>query len=292
MNRAAGERAARAALGGVIAVTAAWWALALWPVPADAPDWILLTRAVCFGARANTLPDGAGWLVLIGQPIGMLALLHVAWRRELRAGIARLMAQAAGQLAVGAVLAFVVIGLTATVVRVRSEAIEPFSTGAMDLAAQLTRVNDPAPAFSLVDQSGQPVTLDAYRGRPVIVTFAFAHCETICPRVVSDVLSAQRRLEDRRPVVLVITLDPWRDAPGRLPSIASSWQLGTDAHVLSGPAEVVDRTLNAWRVPRTRNQKTGDISHPPIVYVVGPDGRFSFVVSGNADAIAAAVRTL
>jgi hypothetical protein len=45
-------------------------------------------------------------------------------------------------------------------------------------------------------------------------------------------------------------------------------------------------------VPRVRNQKTGEISHPAIVYVVGPTGRITYVVNGNPDAIAAAVRAL
>jgi cytochrome oxidase Cu insertion factor (SCO1/SenC/PrrC family) len=74
--------------------------------------------------------------------------------------------------------------------------------------------------------------------------------------------------------------------------MARQWSLEDDAHVLSGPPEIVERTLNAWRVPRVRNEKTGDISHPALIYVVSATGRISFVVSGGADAIAAAVRAL
>jgi cytochrome oxidase Cu insertion factor (SCO1/SenC/PrrC family) len=92
--------------------------------------------------------------------------------------------------------------------------------------------------------------------------------------------------------VLIVTLDPWRDTPGRLPSMARQWHVSGDAHVLSGPPEFVQRTLNAWRVPRVRNEKTGDISHPSMIYVVGADGRIAYVVSGGADAVAAAVRAL
>jgi protein SCO1/2 len=292
-NRAnAAELQGIAALAGIVIVTAAWWALALWPVTSDAPDWLLLTRDVCFGARADTLPNAAGWLVLSGQPIGMLVLLMAVWGAEVRAGLARLMARAAGQVATGAVAALVVVGLAAAVVRVRTATLEPFSAGALDLAAQLTRVSDAAPPLSLLDQAGRTLTLDSFRGRPVILSFAFAHCETVCPRIVSDVLAAQRQLDRERPVVLVVTLDPWRDTPSRLPFVARSWELGPDAYVLSGPATGVERVLNAWRVPRTRNQKTGDIVHPAMVYVIGRDGRIAFVLTGNADTISAAVRAL
>ena len=158
--------------------------------------------------------------------------------------------------------------------------------------AQLTRISDVAPAIALTDQSGREVSLESYRGRPVIVTFAFAHCQTVCPLIVGDVLAARRQIDGVPPAVLVITLDPWRDTPSRLETIASSWRLDGDAHVLSGAPDVVERTLNAWRVPRARNQQTGDVSHPSIVYIVDAGGRIAYAVSGGAEVISAAVRAL
>jgi cytochrome oxidase Cu insertion factor (SCO1/SenC/PrrC family) len=287
-----GSRSAVAALAAIGVVTASWWILALWPVPPASPAWLLRTREVCFGSTADDLPTAAGWLLLVGQPIGMLLLLAAVWWRELRAGLARMLAQTAGQLTAGIVLALAVAGIAAVVVRVRTAGVDRFPASTADPAAQLTRVNDAAPALSLTDQHGRVITLASLRGRPAIVTFAFAHCETVCPLIVSDVLSARRRLESPRPEILIVTLDPLRDTPGRLPTIADAWQLDDDAHVLSGEPDDVERALNAWRVPRTRNQRTGDISHPSIVYVVGPDGRITYVVSGGADVIAAAVRAL
>jgi protein SCO1/2 len=292
MTSSARAWAAVTALGAIVMITASWWALALWPVDPDAPDWFLRTREVCFGSTSNTLPTAAGWLLLVGQPIGMVALLATVLGKELRAGLALAIARAAGQLVVGVVLALLVTGLAATVVRVRSAGLDRFSTGAVDIAAQLTRVSDAAPPLSLTDQSGRTITLDLFRGRPVIVTFAYAHCETVCPLIVSDVLEASRQIEGVPLPVLIVTLDPWRDTPSRLPSIAKAWRLDRDAHVLSGPPENVERTLNAWRVPRTRNQKTGDILHPSVVYVVAADGRIAYVVNGSVETITAAVRAL
>ena len=52
-------------------------------------------------------------------------------------------------------------------------------------------------------------------GRPVVVTFAYAHCTTICPVIVSEVLGARDKLALHKPVVLIVTLDPWRDTPAR-----------------------------------------------------------------------------
>jgi len=291
MRAAARAWAAMAALGAIVVITASWWALALWPVGGAAPEWLLRTREVCFGSTADRLPDAGGWILLVGQPVGMAVVLVAVWGTELRDGMARAMARVAGQLAIGMVAAALVAGVGGVVVRVRTAGLEPFDTGSTG-SAPLTRVNDVAPALALTDQAGREITLESFRGRPVLVTFAYAHCQTVCPLIVSDVTAARQRLGDAPPPVLIVTLDPWRDTPSRLPSIAAGWGLAGGSHVLSGPPEVVERALNAWRVPRVRNDKTGEISHPSIVYVIGANGRITYVLNGNAEAIAAAVRGL
>jgi len=286
------EWAVVATLGAIVAITASWWALALWPVDSTAPEWLLRTREVCFGSTVDSLPNAGGWILLIGQPAGMVALLAAVWGTELREGISLVLSRVIGQLTVGVVSALIVAGVGSVVVRVRTAGLEPFSASPGTTAAQLTRVNDAAPRLALTDQTGRGVTLESSPGRPVLVTFAFAHCQTVCPLVVADVMAARRQLGSDAPRALIVTLDPWRDTPSRLASIAKQWGLDAEAHVLSGAPDEVERTLNSWRVPRVRNLETGDISHPSIVYVIGGDGRIAYVVTGNADAIAAAVRAL
>ena len=283
---------ALATLAIILVVTASWWALALWPLGADAPEWLLRTRDVCFGSTADRLPNAGGWVLLVGQPVSMVVVLAAVWGTELRAGLALATARVGGQLAVGIVSAMLVAGMAGVVVRVSTAGVEAFPTGEGEIAAALTRVNDAAPALSLTDQNGREVSLDSFRGRPVLVAFAYAHCQTVCPLIVSDVMAARGRLGDNPPAVLVVTLDPWRDTPGRLATIAEQWGLDGDAHVLSGEPDDVERTLNAWRVPRVRNERTGEISHPSVIYVIGADGRIAYVVTGNAETIAAAVRGL
>ncbi len=286
-------RAALVALSGILIITVSWWALALWPVDAAAPEWVLRTREVCFGSTPSGLPNMGGWILLVGQPMGMVALLAAIWPVELRTGLVRLLSRTAGQLAAGAIVAALVAGLGGVAARVSGASVEAFSAGSdRDRAAALTRVDDQPPAMSLIDQAGETVTLASFRGRPVLVTFAFAHCETICPLVVSDVAAAAARLVDEAPVLLVVTLDPWRDTPSRLAAIANDWRLTGEARVLSGDPVVVERVLNAWRIPRVRNERTGNLSHPSLVYVIDRDGRIAYALPGGADAIVAAVRAL
>ena len=77
MSDSGHARIAIAALAAIVAVTAAWWALALWPAGDTTPEWVLRTREVCFGTTEDGLPNAGGWLLLIGQPLGMVGFLAI-----------------------------------------------------------------------------------------------------------------------------------------------------------------------------------------------------------------------
>lgn len=284
------------ALALILVITASWWALALWPITSAAPDWLARTRLVCFGAPVDGLPDGGGWLLLVAQPLGMLVFLFAAWGDDTRAGLRRLLERTAGQITVGVTAAALVIGLLGVGLRVADAGASPFEPLPATLERQLTRINDEPAPLGLVDQHGDTVHLGRFHGRAVIVTFAFAHCQTVCPLVVNSALGARDRIAatspERAPAVIVVTLDPWRDTPSRLPAMARQWGMAGDAHVLSGTPDDVERVLNKWRIPRVRNEKTGDLSHPALAYVIAPNGRIAYAVNGSAEQLIAAIRAL
>ena len=268
------------ALAAILAITAAWWALALWPLGPDAPSWIVVTREVCFGATPTGLPNAGGWLLLTGEPIGMLAILMVVWGADLRQGLAALHKRLPGRVASSMVVVAGLVGLTAAGWRVAAAAgagaPETFS-----LSAPLPRRGTaPAPALTLVDQRGATTTLTSYRGRWVLVTFAFGHCEDICPVIVQHARQARRDAGALAVPLLVVTLDPWRDTPDRLSAIAAAWELGAEDRVLSGSVADVNGALDAWRVARQRDETTGDLVHGSTIVVVDPEGREAWRIDG------------
>lgn len=292
MTRAGPGRGGRwplAALGAILLVTAAWWTLALWPAGEAAPAWVARTRAVCFGAAPGALPDGAGWAALIGQPLVMLAILLAGWGREVVAAL-RSSPGVTGR------LALVAVGLASLAVPAGlalAGAPRPFARPVAESPAGPSRAaavpGDPvAPPLVLTDQTGATFDLRAFRGRPVLVGFAYAHCGTVCPSLVHEVAAARRRLGERgiEAGAVVVTLDPWRDTPRRLASIARRWSLGDGVRLLSGSVERVEATLDAWRVPRRRDLRSGELLHPRLVFVVGPDGRLAYTASGGIEELA------
>ena len=114
----AAVRGAMLGLMGLVAITVAWWSLALWPVEGVPPAWLERARAVCFNAGPSGLPDASGWLLLVGQPVGMLAMLMVIAGDAVRAGVRRAFSSAGGLLGVAGVAGVLVAGVVLAAVRV------------------------------------------------------------------------------------------------------------------------------------------------------------------------------
>ena len=292
-------REARIVMGGLVAlfvITSAWWALAFWPVQ-NGPAWLERTRYVCFGVSESGLPDAGGWIGLIFGPIGMLGILLTGWwdgvGQLLRAARrSRRVRGALTALAVGCMV--LVVGAGARVQQTRSVAYVPDAGDAIP-PSTYPRLDRTSPDLRLIAHDGQTRDLQSLAGRPVLVTFAYAHCETVCPVVVQHVLQAQAYLTAQGIAtrVLIVTLDPWRDTPSRLPAMATSWGLpATDAWVLGGEVEHVEAVLDAWDVPRSRDLTTGEVTHPSLVYVIDAEGVIAFAVTGGAAAIASLVERL
>ena len=264
MTRPSRPGAASLALLLVLVITAAWWALALWPAGAVEPAWLLRTRAACFGSAPGGLPDAGGWILLIGEPIGMVGALFVVWGEGLREDLRRWRS-------IGVAVALVaLVGVVAIGRRVAFAA----GTGVgrpVTPAGIPTRVDVDGSAIILTDQHGRRTSLGDFRGRPALLTFAFGHCTTVCPAIVHDVLAARAAANRADVPLVVISIDPWRDSPSRLPSLALAWKLAADDRVLSGAVEEVERTLDRLGIGRRRNETTGDIEHAGTV--MGLDGR-------------------
>jgi protein SCO1/2 len=286
-----GDWLAVAALALILVITAVWWALALWPVAAtaEAPAWLLRTRAVCFGTSPSGLPDGYGWLTLIGEPILMLGMLYTLWGDAVVAGLRALALLRAGRIALAGATTVSFAALVAAGARVASAAgPDPSASVAAASLLELPRLDRPAPPLDLVDQRGERVTLARFQGRPVLLTFAYAHCETVCPLVVHDVLRARELAGDLAPVAVIVTLDPWRDTPARLAAIAERWRLPGDGFVASGDTGAVTATLERWNVVRQRDLRNGEIAHATLVYLIDREGQVAYAVSGSVGAAALA----
>jgi cytochrome oxidase Cu insertion factor (SCO1/SenC/PrrC family) len=287
-NRLAEQRpsrpgAALIGLAAILAITAAWWALALWPAGAVEPEWLARTRAACFGSARGGLPDAGGWILLVGEPIGLLTALVMGFGDSLRRDLHRLAASRSGRIATAGAAAVMILVLgTIGTHLVRSwAAVQPVRGSGGYL---LTRVEQALPQRRLTDQAGRRITLVDHPGQPMLLTFAYGHCTTVCPTLVSDVRAA-RRTSGHDIRLVVLTLDPWRDTPDRLPGIARRWNVDSADRVLSGDVSDVERTLDELGIGRRRSETNGDLDHGATVLLVDARGRITWRLDGGSAGI-------
>jgi protein SCO1/2 len=69
-----------------------------------------------------------------------------------------------------------------------------------------------APDFRLRNEQGEPVSMRALRGQPVVVTFLYTHCQDSCPIQAQTVRGALDDLGHDVPA-LAIAVDPPNDTP-------------------------------------------------------------------------------
>lgn len=257
------------------------WAFAFWHLPGATPEWVLRAQAACFGTNETGLPDTYGWTMLILAPLSFLCAVIVGYGRDIRQEICHwdCWNGALRLLSIFLLLVTVWEGIwVGSRVRAGFAIAETkyLAVSAGHLPDNYPRQTILAPDFTLVDQEGRPFTLSSMRGKPVILSFAYAHCQTICPAIVEQVLSAARRIPTDDIAVVFVTLDPWRDTPRTLPALAQKYQLGPGQRILSEEPKKVNEVLAAYNMAIERDEKTGEISHPGLVYVINPEGQLSY----------------
>ena len=150
-----------------------------------------------------------------------------------------------------------------------------------------------APPFRLVDQRGRWVSLTTVHGKKVLLTFLDSRCKGMCPLEGKELAAVGRgRAPAERPVLLVVSVDPWADTPQseRVFAARARWQFRW--HWLNGS----ERALRAvWRKYLIAVKPTqADVSHSAALYLIDGDGseRAGYLAPLRAADIISDIRTL
>jgi len=122
------------------------------------------------------------------------------------------------------------------------------------------------PHLDLVRDDGATVSLDneLNDGRPVVLSFIFTTCTTICPMTSQVFSMLQRKLDDDRSKVhlVSISIDPEQDTPARLRAYAARFRAGASWQHYTGTLQASILAQQAFDVYR------GDkANHAPVTLV-------------------------
>jgi protein SCO1/2 len=154
-------------------------------------------------------------------------------------------------------------------------------------------VGHPVPATPLVDEHGQAVTLESYRGKYVVLAQFLTLCQDECPLTTGALQTLQQSVQraglDGQVVFAEATVDPGRDSPARLlayqQEFGAPWTLltGTEATLAAfwkhfgigyyKVAEDTPPTIDWW----THRPLTYDIDHTNGFILIDPAGDERFI---------------
>lgn len=129
-------------------------------------------------------------------------------------------------------------------------------------------------------QDATTMKLDALEGKIIVAAMVFTHCESACPRIVSDIQRIEKEVSDVSNIqFLLISMDPTRDTPERFREFGTERQLGPNWTMLSSTQEATDEIANVLGV-KIKKLSDGGFDHSNSIFVLDQTGTIAFIQEG------------
>jgi protein SCO1 len=141
------------------------------------------------------------------------------------------------------------------------------------------------PALALRNYLGQPVNIDSYRGKAVLVTFLYTNCPDICPLITASLhatLELMGPAESSHVQIIAVSVDPRGDTPRAVAAFLARHQMTGRMQYLIGSASELARVWKAWGVGSERDvQQPQFVNHTGLVYGISASGLRTTVYAPN-----------
>jgi protein SCO1 len=149
--------------------------------------------------------------------------------------------------------------------------------GAKFDAAGLLQPVRQAPALSLHNYLGEPVNIDSFRGKAVLVTFIYTHCPDVCPLITSNLRVAQSLMgaaTASKVQMIAVSVDPRGDTRKAVAAFLAHHQMTGRMLYLTGNVHELASVWKAWGVGSERDaQRPEFVNHSGLVYGITASGK-------------------
>ena len=133
-------------------------------------------------------------------------------------------------------------------------------------------------SFSLVDQTGKPVTEKVLNGQWNMVFFGFTYCPDICPGTLQNLIRVKDQLGSNGKDVRIVfmSIDPARDRPQAIRDWLEANGAPEGTLGLTGTQAEVDKAVAVYKAVANKVGEGPDytMDHSTVVYLMDPRGRF------------------
>jgi protein SCO1/2 len=134
-----------------------------------------------------------------------------------------------------------------------------------------------APALALRNYLGQPVNIDSYKGKAVLVTFLYTNCPDVCPLITSNLRVAQNLMgatNKAKVQIIAVSVDPRGDTRKAVAAFLARHEMTGRMQYLIGSAHELARVWQAWGVGSERDaQQPQFINHSGLIYGITGSGK-------------------
>ncbi len=131
-------------------------------------------------------------------------------------------------------------------------------------------------SVKLTDQHGKRFDWSQRRGKAQLVSMFYTSCQYICPLIVDSGKAVEKQLTPsgrERLGILLISMDPARDTPAVLMSVASKRKLDPSRWTLASPEQADVRKIAGVLGIRYRALANGDFNHTSALVLLDMEGR-------------------
>ncbi len=139
----------------------------------------------------------------------------------------------------------------------------------------------PAPNFRLTDQSGNQISLQQFKGKPVVLTFLYTHCPDVCPLTAEHLHSTMLELgkDAHNVAVLAVSTDAKRDDGAAAMQFSQQHHMTDYWHYLVGTQEQLSPVWANYSISAQAQQQ--NINHSMALFVIDKQGRERVFLSSN-----------
>lgn len=144
----------------------------------------------------------------------------------------------------------------------------------------------PAPPLRLDNSLGQPVNIDDYRGKAVLVTFIYDHCPDICPLIVGNLHTVQNELgrEADKLQIIAVSVDPEGDTPETVKAFLADHQMTGRMQYLIGTRPELEGVWHDWEIVSRNAPERKDpdaVEHSALIYGISASGEMTTLYPAN-----------
>jgi cytochrome oxidase Cu insertion factor (SCO1/SenC/PrrC family) len=140
------------------------------------------------------------------------------------------------------------------------------------------------PAFSLIDQNGNPFTNETLKGKPYVACFIFSRCVGPCPAMMQRMARIQDATRNADIHLVSFTVDPQNDSPEVLKAYGQKFGADADKWTLAtGKPDDIYDLARRMMIAVQPAQDNNPIEHGTWLLLIAPDGKMHGHYSGQDD---------